>query len=75
MQVKDLGEFGVIALLNEMVVKGRGGPNNGADFDFKLPVGIGNDPAAWHTSQLALLFRRLGADRCEPPVLSEISWA
>ena len=51
MQIKDLGEFGVIALLNEMVVKERGGPDNGAAFDFRLLVGTGDDTAAWHTGQ------------------------
>ena len=46
MQVKDLGEFGVIALFNEMVVRERSGPDNGAAFAFRLPVGIGDDTYA-----------------------------
>ena len=49
MQVKHLGEFGVIALLNEMVVNGRGGPDNGTAFDYRLLVDTGDDTAAWHT--------------------------
>ena len=49
MQVQELGEFGVIALLNEMVVNGRGGPNNGATFGYRLLVDTGDDTAAWHT--------------------------
>ncbi len=51
MQIKDLGEFDVIALLNEMVFKERGGPDNGAAFDFRLLVDTGDDAAAWHTGQ------------------------
>ena len=51
MQIRDLGEFGVIALLNEMVVEKRGGPDNGAAFDFRLLVDTGDDTAAWHTGQ------------------------
>jgi thiamine-monophosphate kinase len=49
MQVKDLGEFGVIALLNEMVINGRSGADSGASFDFRLLVDTGDDTAAWHT--------------------------
>ncbi len=51
MLIKDLGEFGVIALLNEMVVKERGGPDNGASFSFRLLVDTGDDAAAWRTGQ------------------------
>jgi len=56
MQVKDLGEFGVIARLNNMVVQERGGPDNGAAFDFRLLVDTGDDTAAWHTGPATQLF-------------------
>ena len=49
MQVKDLGEFGLIARLNAMVTQERGGPDNGAAFDFRLLVDTGDDTAAWTT--------------------------
>ena len=47
MQVKDLGEFGLIERLNAMVTRERGGPDNGAAFDFRLLVDTGDDTAAW----------------------------
>jgi thiamine-monophosphate kinase len=56
MQVKDLGEFGVIALLNDMVVKERGRPDHGAAFDCRLLVDTGDDTAAWHTEAATQLF-------------------
>ena len=56
MKVKDLGEFGVITLLNEMVVKERSGPDNGAAFSFRLLVDTGDDTAAWHTGEATELF-------------------
>ena len=49
MLVKDLGEFGLIARLNAMVTRERGGPDNGAAFDFRLLVDTGDDTAAWQT--------------------------
>ncbi|MDA0735074.1 MAG: thiamine-phosphate kinase [Chloroflexi bacterium] len=56
MQVKDLGEFGVIALLNKIVITERGGPDNSAAFDIRLLVDTGDDTAAWHTGSTTQLF-------------------
>ena len=56
MQIKDLGEFGLIGLLNEMVVKERGGLDNGASFGFELMVDTGDDTAAWRSGPAAELF-------------------
>ncbi|HEU0021040.1 MAG TPA: AIR synthase related protein, partial [Dehalococcoidia bacterium] len=56
MQVKDLGEFGVIDRLNNMVIQRRAGPDNGAAFDFHLLVDTGDDTAAWHTGPATQLF-------------------
>ena len=47
MQIKDLGEFGVINLLTRMVIDGRTGPGNGQTFSFDLTVDNGDDTAAW----------------------------
>ena len=47
MQIKDLGEFGVIDLLTRMVVDQRAGPGNGQSFSFNLTVDNGDDTAAW----------------------------
>ncbi len=56
MLIKDLGEFGVIDLLNRMVVQGRSGPDNGAAFDFRLTVDTGDDTAAWQSGNATELF-------------------
>ncbi len=56
MQVKDLGEFGVIDLLNRMVVSQRSGPDNGAPFSFRLLVDTGDDTAVWETGKARELF-------------------
>jgi thiamine-monophosphate kinase len=56
MQVKDLGEFGVIDLLNRMVVKERRGSDHGAPFNFRLLVDTGDDTAAWQASEATELF-------------------
>lgn len=47
MQIKDLGEFGVIDLLTRLVVERRAGPGNGSLFSFNLTVDNGDDTAAW----------------------------
>ncbi len=47
MQVKDLGEFGLIERLNAMVIGQRQGPDNGVDYGFRLLVDTGDDTAAW----------------------------
>ena len=59
MQVKDLGEFGIIDLLNRMVVQERrpdlsGG--HGAPFGFRLLVDTGDDTAAWRAGPATELF-------------------
>ncbi|NQW23048.1 MAG: thiamine-phosphate kinase [SAR202 cluster bacterium] len=47
MQIKDLGEFGVIDLLSRLVIDQRAGPGNGTPFAFNLAVDSGDDTAAW----------------------------
>ncbi len=47
MKVQDLGEFGVIDLLTEMVTSGRAGPDNATPHGFRLLVDAGDDTAAW----------------------------
>ena len=47
MEIKDLGEFGVIDLLTRLVVDQRAGPGNGPSFSLNLTVDNGDDTAAW----------------------------
>ena len=56
MQIKDLGEFGLIELLNALVTRERRGPDNGAAFDFRLLVDTGDDTAAWNAAPATELF-------------------
>jgi thiamine-monophosphate kinase len=56
MQIKDLGEFGIIDLLNKMVVRERSGTDNGAPFAFRLLVDTGDDTAAWRAGTATELF-------------------
>ncbi len=56
MQVNDLGEFGVIDLLNRMVVGQRGCSGNGAPLSFRLLVDTGDDTAVWETGKARELF-------------------
>ena len=56
MQVRDLGEFGLIERLNRMVTVERRGPDNGASHNFKLLVDTGDDTAAWAASEATELF-------------------
>lgn len=56
MRVQELGEFGVIDLLNAMVVQQRAGPNNGAPYSIRLLVDTGDDTAAWQTGPTTELF-------------------
>lgn len=56
MQIKDLGEFGVIDMLNAMVVEQRSGPANGANLGFHLKVDTGDDTAAWQAGAGTELF-------------------
>ena len=56
MQIRDLGEFGLIERLNEMVTRGRRGPDNGAAHGFQLLVDTGDDTAAWSAAPATELF-------------------
>ena len=56
MRVQELGEFGVIDLLNGMVVQQRAGPDNGAPYAIRLLVDTGDDTAAWQTGPTTELF-------------------
>lgn len=56
MKVKDLGEFGVIGLLTEIVTCERKVPDNAARHSFKLLVDVGDDAAAWQSGQGTELF-------------------
>lgn len=56
MQIQELGEFGVIDLLNDMVVRQRSGPDNASPFSFRLTVDTGDDAAAWQTGVATELF-------------------
>ena len=56
MQVKDLGEFGLLKLLNAMIVEQRCGSGNSAGCGFRLLVDTGDDTAAWTTSEATELF-------------------
>ncbi len=56
MQVRDLGEFGLIERLNAMVTGQRRGPDNGSPHGFKLLVDTGDDTAAWAASNATELF-------------------
>lgn len=47
MQIKDLGEFGVIDLLAGIVMSQRSGSGNARSFSFNLTVDNGDDTAAW----------------------------
>jgi thiamine-monophosphate kinase len=56
MQIKELGEFGVIELLNAMIVGNRAGPDNASPFAFRLLVDTGDDTAAWRAGEATELF-------------------
>jgi thiamine-monophosphate kinase len=56
MQIKDLGEFGLIDRLIKMVTSQRGGPDNGGPLGFRLTVDAGDDTAAWCTGVATELF-------------------
>jgi thiamine-monophosphate kinase len=56
MQIKDLGEFGLIDRLIAMVTRQRGGPDHGAPLGFRLTVDAGDDTAAWRTGVATELF-------------------
>ena len=56
MKVKEIGEFGVISLLTEIVTRERKASDNASRHGFKLLVDVGDDTAAWQTSQGTELF-------------------
>ena len=56
MQIKELGEFGLIERLNSMVTRERRGPDNGAPYNFRLLVDTGDDTAAWAAAEATELF-------------------
>ncbi len=56
MQVRDLGEFGLIDRLNAMVTRERRGPDNGSAHGFRLLVDTGDDTAAWVAAPATELF-------------------
>ena len=53
MKVKDLGEFGVIKRLREMIGQRRRGGDDA--FGYKLLVGVGDDATAWRGGQVTEL--------------------
>ena len=55
-QIKDLGEFGLIDLLNVMIVEQRSATNNASAHGFRLLVDTGDDTAAWQTAKATELF-------------------
>ena len=50
MKVSELGEFGLINVLNEVVQTSNQGTDNSSPLGFELKVGIGDDTAVWHSS-------------------------
>ena len=52
MQIKDLGEFGVIDLLTRLVIDQRTGSGNAGSFSLNLTVDNGDDTAAWSPSHV-----------------------
>ena len=56
MQVKELGEFGVIDLLNAMIVEQRAEADKASASGFHLLVDTGDDTAAWKTTEATELF-------------------
>lgn len=55
-QIKDLGEFGLIDLLNAMIVEQRSAANNASAHGFPLLVDTGDDTAAWKSAEATELF-------------------
>ncbi len=56
MQIKELGEFGVIEMLNAMIVEQRTQADNAWASGFHLLVDTGDDTAAWKTAEATQLF-------------------
>lgn len=49
MKVSELGEFGLINVLNEVVQASTEGTDSPSPLGFELNVGIGDDTAVWHS--------------------------
>ena len=56
MQISELGEFGVIEMLNAMIVEQRVRADNTSASGFHLLVDTGDDSAAWKTVEATELF-------------------
>ena len=56
MQVKEIGEFGVIELLNAMIVEQRSQRESDGSSGFHLVVDTGDDAAAWKVGETTELF-------------------
>ena len=56
MEIQELGEFGLIELLNSMIVEHRSGHDNATSFNYRLLVDTGDDTAAWSTGEGTELF-------------------
>jgi thiamine-monophosphate kinase len=55
-RINQLGEFGLIDLLNKMIVEQRSAVNNAPAHGFRLLVDTGDDTAAWETVKGTELF-------------------
>ena len=55
-RINELGEFGLIDLLNKMIVEQRSAVNNALAHGFQLLVDTGDDTAAWKTVEGTELF-------------------
>ena len=56
MKVSELGEFGLINVLNEVVQASTQGVDNPSPLGFELTAGIGDDTAVWHSSGINGLY-------------------
>jgi len=56
MNVRDVGEFGLIRRLIRKVQEKRGGPDNASPSGVRLLVDVGDDTAAWRVGSVAELF-------------------
>ena len=56
MKVSELGEFGLINVLNEVVQASTEGMDSPSPLGFELSLGIGDDTAVWHSSGIHGLY-------------------
>ena len=56
MKIMDVGEFGAIRLLTEIVTSERRGPGNAAQHELELLVDAGDDTAAWRCGRATQLY-------------------